>query len=70
MTRLRQRLGKLEGRRPAPGAVTFICTGVPRPDKIGDLDVAITSQGWVTKAVGETDEQFMARVSRGWPCAR
>ena len=70
MIKLRQRLRKLERHRPALGDVTFICTGVPRPDKIGTLDVAITSQGWVTKAVRETDEQFRTRVSRGRPCAR
>jgi hypothetical protein len=70
MTRLRQRLKKLEARRPEDDGVIFISTGVPRGDKVGDLDVAITPQGWVTKTPYETDAQFRDRVTGGTPCGR
>lgn len=64
MTRLRQRLTKLETHRQSSDEITFISTGVPAHDKVGILDVAITPQGWVTKAPNETDAQFRARVQR------
>lgn len=62
MTRLYQRLTRLEKHRPASGDVTLISTGVPRHDKVGDLDVAVTPRGWVPKTANETDAQFSARV--------
>jgi len=70
MTRLRQRLKKLEARRPEGDHVVFISTGVPRGDTVGGAAVAITPQGTTVRNVNETNAQFRDRVTGGKPCAR
>lgn len=71
MTRLRQRLRRLEARKPKCGNVIFISTGVPRGgEHVGDISLAFTSHGSVYKTPYETDEEFIARVTGGTRCGR
>lgn len=68
MSRLRQRLKKLETCRSGTDDIAFIRTGVPRHDRVVDLAAAMTAQGWITKIPYETDEEFKARVQQGQSC--
>ena len=70
MSRLRQRLKKLEAHTADADETVFICTGVPRHDKVGHLKVAITPYGWIAKKSQEADAQFKARVQGSKSCGR
>jgi hypothetical protein len=62
---IKRRIERLEREGPVQGEVVFISTGVPRHDKMGRLDVAITPQGWLAKRPYESDENFESRANRG-----